>query len=190
MDQLAIKMVILTRMSASITSRLEAATGMDCRAREANDQAPPVNRDFMDGATTWQEALLGFEKLFAPPDAVANACEAVETVKHKPWNCDLIRTTANMIEKARDRARGEHGTNRSRRKLLLDAVELCSKLHPLVVKEVGSKRSLLVEASNEFEQDRTFTEYVRVLERWENRLIKAARNVNVDCYCMPQGLQS
>ena len=111
----------------------------------------------------------------------------------KPWNGDLIRTTANMIEKARDRARGEHGTNRSRRKLLLDAVELCSKLHPLVAKEVGSERSLIVEASNEFEQDRMITECVRVLERWdswENRLIKAALSSNVDCYCVPQGLQS
>jgi hypothetical protein len=89
-----------------------------------------VRRDFMDAGTTWMEALLGFERLFAPPDAVAHACEAVEDIKHKPWNHDLIRSTANKIDKARNRARGEHGTDRSRRKLLLDAVELCSKLHP------------------------------------------------------------
>ena len=80
--------------------------------------------------------------------------------------------------------------DRSRRKLLLDAVELCSKLHLLVAKAVGIERSLLVEASNEFEQNRTPNEYVDVLERWVNRLIKAARSVGVDCYCIRQGLQS
>ena len=35
----------------------------------------------MDGNTTWMEAPLGFERLFAPPDAVAHACEAVEAIK-------------------------------------------------------------------------------------------------------------
>ena len=130
--------------------------------------------------------------LFAPPDAVAHACEAVGAIKHKPWDNGLMRSTASKIDKARDRARGEHGTDRSRRKLLLDAVELCSKLHPLVAKAVCSERSLLVEANNEFEQNRTPNEYVDVLKRWENRLIKAARSVGVDCYCIlhAQGLQS
>ena len=68
----------------------------------------------------------------------------------------------------------------------MDAVELCSKLHPKVATSVGSERSLLVEANNEFEQNRSADEYVDVLERWENRLIKAARSVGVDCYCIPQ----
>ena len=106
MDQEAIKMLTLTCMSASVASRLEAAAGMDCRARDANAGAAAVIRDFLDAATTWQEALLGFERLLAPPDAVANACEVVEAIKHKPWNGGLIRTTTNMIEKARGRARG------------------------------------------------------------------------------------
>ena len=116
----------------------------------------------------------------------------MEAIKHKPWENDRIRSTASKIEKAQDRARGEHGTDRSRRKLqlLLDAVEMCSKLHPLVAKAVGSERSLMVEANNDFEQNRTPNEYVDVLERWENRLIKAAGNVGVDCCCIPQGLQS
>ena len=159
---------------------------MDCRPRDADEHAVAVLRDFTDVNTTWMEALLGFERLFAPPDAVAHACEAVEAIKHKPWNHDLIRSTANKIDKARNRARGEHGTDRSRRKLLLDAVELCSKLHPKVAISVGSERSLLVEANNEFEQNRSVDDYVDVLERWENRLIKAARSVGVDCYCIPQ----
>ena len=173
-------------MTSTIASRLEAALQMDCRARDADEHAPEVRRDFMDAGTTWTEALLGFERLFAPPDAVAHACEAVEAIKHKPWNNDLIRSTANKIERARDRARGEHGTDRSRRKLVLDAVELCSKLHPKVAIAVGSERSLLVEANNEFEQNRSADAYVDVLERWENRLIKAARSVGADCYCIPQ----
>ena len=68
----------------------------------------------------------------------------------------------------------------------MDALELCSKLHPKVAIAVGSERSLLVEANNEFEQNRSVDEYVDVLERWENRLIKAARSVGADCYCIPQ----
>ena len=120
-------------------SRLEAAVDMDCRARDADEHAQLVRRGFLDGNTTWMEAPLRFERLFAPPDAVAHACEAVEAIKHKPWDndLDLTRSTANKIDKARNRARGEHGTDRSRRKLLLDMVELCSKLHPLVVELVN-----------------------------------------------------
>ena len=149
LDELQVKMVILTCISSAIASRLEAAVNMDCRARDADSHAVPARRDFIDDQATWQEAPLGFERMLAPPDAVpvAHACEAVlvEAIKHKPWENDLIRSTANKIEKSRARARGEHGTDKSRRKLLLDAVELCSKLHPLVAKVVGSERSLLVE---------------------------------------------
>ena len=188
LDEMQVKMVILTCMTSSVASRLEVAVIMDCRARDADEQAAPVRRDFLNDQTTRTEAVLRFERLFAPPDAVAHACEAVEAIKHKPWNNDLIRSTVNKIDKAQDRARGEHGTDRSRRKMLLDVVETCSKLHPLVAKAVGSERSLLVEANNEFEQNRTPNEYVNVLERWENRLIKAARGAGVDCYCILQGL--
>ena len=53
-------------------------------------------------------------------------------------------------------------------------------------------------ADNNFEQNRTFAEYVQVLERWGNcfyerwgnRLIKAARSGGVDYYSIPQGRQS
>ena len=106
MDEMQVKMVILTCMSSSAAPRLEAAVGMDCRARNADEQAAPVRRDFLDDQTTWMEGLLGFEKLFASPDAVAHACEAVDAIRHKPWDNDLIRSTANKIDKARDRARG------------------------------------------------------------------------------------
>ena len=77
---------------------------MDCRARDTDEQAAPVRRDFLNVQTTWMEALLGFERLSAPLDVVAHAYEAVEAIKHKPWDNGLIRSTANKIDKARDRA--------------------------------------------------------------------------------------
>ena len=139
LDEMQVKMVVLTCMTLSVASRLEILVDMDCRARDVHKSAAPVKRGFLDGNKTWMEALLGLERIFAPPDAVAHACEALDAIKHKPWDNDLIRSTANKIDKARYRARGEHGTDRSRRKLLLDAVELCSKLHPLVAKAVCSE---------------------------------------------------
>ena len=117
--------------------------GMDCRARGVAEAAAPVLRDFGNPNLTWQEALLGFERLFAPPDAVANACENMEAIKHRPWNGELICTAANLIEKERGRAQGEHATDRARQKILLEAVELCSKLL-LEALELCSK--LLLEA--------------------------------------------
>ena len=103
------KMVILTCVTSTVASRLEAAIDMDCRPREADEHAVAVRRDFMDPNTTWIQALLGFERLFAPPDAVAHACEAVGGIKHKPWNHDLIRSTANKIDNLGTK-QGKRGT--------------------------------------------------------------------------------
>ena len=102
-------MVILTCVTSTVASRLEAAVDMDCRPRDADENAAAVRRDFMDANTTWMQALLGFGRLIAPPDAVAHACEAVGGIKHKPWNHDLIRSTANKIDNLGTK-QGKRGT--------------------------------------------------------------------------------
>ena len=93
LDEMQVKMVILTCMTSAVASRLEAAVGKDCRARDADEQTVPVRRDFLDDQTTWMAALLRFERLFAPPDAVAHACEAgggyqTEVMGHRPDTLD------------------------------------------------------------------------------------------------------
>ena len=50
MDNEQAKMVILTCVTSTIASRLEAALQMDCRPRDADEHAPAVRRDFMDDA--------------------------------------------------------------------------------------------------------------------------------------------
>ena len=46
LDEEQAKMVILTRMSSTVVSRLEAAVGMGRRARDADENAQRVRRDF------------------------------------------------------------------------------------------------------------------------------------------------
>ena len=84
---------------------------------------------FLDDQTTWMKALLGFGKLFAPPDAVAHACEAAEAIKHKPWDNDLIRSTANKIDKARGRARGYQGSGLRRGVGSTGTISVCFQLN-------------------------------------------------------------
>ena len=47
LDEYQAKMAILTCMSSSVASRLEAAVGMDCRERGANEHASQVWRAFL-----------------------------------------------------------------------------------------------------------------------------------------------
>ena len=67
LDELHVKMVILTYacMASSATPRLEVAANIDCRAREADEHVSLVRREFLDDHTTWTEAPLGFERLYA-----------------------------------------------------------------------------------------------------------------------------
>ena len=53
-------------------------------------------------AATWEQALLGFERLCRVKNHTLNTVTSVKEIKHRPWNGELVRETADELLRRRE----------------------------------------------------------------------------------------
>lgn len=91
LNDMDVRYFFLTTLSDAAANELQMAPALDCRARDADAAAAAVNRTFL--TATWEELILGFERLFTDPNASATSIAEAGALKHKPWEGDTVPGT-------------------------------------------------------------------------------------------------